>query len=267
VSGAVAAQPFDAVAPRYDATFGKHHLGRWLRAATRDQLADAFAAGQRVLELGCGTGEDAIWLARRGVRVVATDRSPAMLAITRDKVKRGGLSEQVAVEQLDLDAPAVGRWDASSFDGAFSNFGPLNCLPDRRPLAAALAAWVRPGGRVVLVVMGPCCPWELAWHLAHGDVRTAVRRWRSGALAHAGAGSTVRVWYPSPARVRAELGSSFRPLATVGIGALLPPTELSRMVERWSGAFQRLAAAERRWGRTFPWTWLNDHYAAVFERR
>jgi len=56
---------FDAVASGYDAAFTERTLGRMLRAAVRERLP--FAAGDRVLELGCGTGEDAIWLDRKSV--------------------------------------------------------------------------------------------------------------------------------------------------------------------------------------------------------
>ena len=51
---------------------------------------DPLKAGERVLELNCGTGEDAVHLARRGVRVLATDNSPRMLAAARSKIARAG---------------------------------------------------------------------------------------------------------------------------------------------------------------------------------
>ena len=50
-----------------------------MRGATQRRLEARFSAGHRVLELNCGTGEDAVFLARRGVRVLATDLSGAMV--------------------------------------------------------------------------------------------------------------------------------------------------------------------------------------------
>ncbi|MFQ5854084.1 MAG: class I SAM-dependent methyltransferase [Anaerolineae bacterium] len=278
---------FDGAAAGYDANFSHSRLGRWLRESVWEHLAAAFHAGDHLLELGCGTGEDAIWLAKQGVRVVATDASPAMLEVARYKAERAGVTDQVSLARLDLleirdwrleieavDDPISNlhspfshlQSPISSFDGAFSNFGALNCLPDRRPIAEALAQWVRPGGRVVLVVMGPLCPWEVVWHLAHGEVRAAFRRFRSGVVAHVGGGATARVWYPSPRRLRAEFAPYFRHLETVGIGALLPPSYLNHLVERWPRLFKTLATLERRLGHVFPWPWLNDHYLTVCER-
>ncbi|MFQ5593399.1 MAG: class I SAM-dependent methyltransferase [Anaerolineae bacterium] len=291
----IAEQPFDRVAGDYDATFTASRLGRWLREAVWEWLEASFQPGDHVLELGCGTGEDAVWLAQGGVQVLATDASPAMLEVAQRKAEAIGVAEQLSFAQLDLldigywvldiKAPSQHatpntqylipntqypipniQYPISNFDGAYSNFGALNCVPDRRPIAEVLAQWVRPGGRVVLVVMGPLCPWEVVWHLAHGEAWTAFRRFRSGIEAHAGENATVRVWYPSPRRLRAEFAPHFRHLETAGIGALLPPSYLSHLVDRWPRLFERLAMLDRRLGRVFPWTWLNDHYLSVFER-
>jgi ubiquinone/menaquinone biosynthesis C-methylase UbiE len=260
------AQPFDAVAASYDAAFSQRRLGRWLRAMVWQRLERAFTPGQHVLELGCGTGEDAVWLARRGVRVTATDVSAPMLAVTRQKAEAAGVGARVTVARLDLAAlPSAGL--AEEYDGVVSSFGPLNCVEDRRAVAGALAGGVRPGGRLVLVVMGPICPWEIAWHLGHGQVRTALRRFRAGAPARVGSGRRLRVWYPSPGRLRREFAPYFRTLEVAGIGLLLPPSAMGGLVERAPRLFGLLAAIDRRLATTLPWRMFNDHYLMVLERR
>lgn len=268
--------PFDAAAATYDATFTATRLGRWLREAVWRELEALFAPGQRVLELGCGTGEDAVWLARRGVRVTATDASAGMLAATRAKSEAAGVSQLVDVRPLDFRAiplstpsPTVGEGaggEGLPFDGAFSNFGALNCVADRRPIADLLARQVRPGGRVALVLMGPVCPWEIGYNLATGRPGRALRRFRAGGVGHVVDGSTIDVWYPSPRTLRAELAPHFRHVRTLGVGALLPPSAFDRAVERMPRLFATLALVERRVAGRFPWTWLNDHYLSVFER-
>lgn len=271
-TGLPVVEPFDAAAAGYDAEFTQTQLARWLRASVQAHLAEAFAPGDHVLELGCGTGEDALWLARRGVRVTATDVSQAMLAVAQRKAAAAGLTHLVDFAAIDLASPPSAIDNSqfaihnSQFSGAFSNFGPLNCLPDRRNVAAALGQWVRPGGRVVLVLMAPVCPWEIGWHLLHGQVRPAFRRFRSGGEAHVGDGKTIRVWYPSPRTVAAEFAPTFETRELVGIGSLLPPSYLSGLVDRYRGVFDRLARADRRVGGVWPWTWLNDHFLMVLER-
>jgi SAM-dependent methyltransferase len=220
------------------------------------------------LELGCGPGEDAVWLASRGVTVTATDASAKMLAVTSHKAEQAGVAGLVHTQRVDLER--IADWEQGSsggFDGAYANFGPLNCVEDRRAVAGALARLVRPGGMVVLVVMGPVCPWEIAWHVVRLRPRTAFRRFRSGVTGRVGGGATIRVWYPSPGRLRRELEPHFRVVEHAGVGLLLPPSEMGRLVERAPGLFERIARLDTRFAGRLPWRRLNDHYLVVLERR
>ena len=64
---------FDELASTYDATFTDTIVGKALRETVWARLEQTFRSSRRVLELGCGTGEDAVRLASSGIRVVATD--------------------------------------------------------------------------------------------------------------------------------------------------------------------------------------------------
>jgi SAM-dependent methyltransferase len=264
---------FDAVADDYDADFTNTHLGRMLRRRVWSILARHFAAGDRVLELACGTGEDAIWLAKRGVRVTATDGSAKMIRVTGDKVARNGLAGRVTVQQWSLEQMAGGReqgassgWreaDAPQYDGVFSNFGGLNALGEWRPLAEALSGQVKGGGKLVLAPMGPYCPWEIGWHLAHGLPGAAFRRLRGRATAKV-ARRNMTLWYPSAARLRRDFAPWFRYVEIESLGLWLPPTYLGHLVERWPGPFARLNRLEKASAR-FSGGW-GDHFVIVFER-
>lgn len=256
---------FDAAAPTYDVDFTQKRLGLWLRKMVRTYIP--FQAGDHVLELGCGTGEDALWMAQQGIAVTATDASEQMLAVTRQKIQAAGMGDCITLQHLDLNA--VGTWPAmsgSSYDGIFSNFGVLNCVADRPGLAKWLAEQIKPGGKAIFVVMSPLCPWEIGWYLLHGQIKLAVRRFHAGGLAHAGGGQQVRVWYPTPGCLRREFAPYFHHVRTVGIGTLLPPSYLDHLVDRWPGLFARLAGLDGHIGRYFPFTHLNDHYLMILER-
>jgi ubiquinone/menaquinone biosynthesis C-methylase UbiE len=173
----------DAVASAFDAVAGTYQrftdgvIGRHLRAAVHRRLLARFQPGDRILEINCGTGEDACWLAGHGMRVLATDVSPGMLAVARRKLEAAGLSDRVVVIRRAIEAIDA---DLGSFDGLLSNFGGLNCVAAVEAVMPRLARVVRPGGFAICCVMGPCVPWEWLWFLGRGRPATAFRRGRGG---------------------------------------------------------------------------------------
>ncbi|HWE63114.1 MAG TPA: methyltransferase domain-containing protein, partial [Chloroflexota bacterium] len=86
-----AARGFSAVAPIYDQETEANPLVRYVRAFTQRRLQRIFAPGDLVLEVGCGTGVEAVVLARAGVRVVATDVAAGMLEVTAARARAAGL--------------------------------------------------------------------------------------------------------------------------------------------------------------------------------
>lgn len=254
---------FDALAPEYDRTFGGT-LGPVYRRAVWRWTDSAFRPGQRILELNCGTGEDALHLARRGVRVLATDASAGMLDVAREKVSAAGLAgavevRELAIEQLD----GLAREFGGQFDGGLSNFGGLNFVADLPPVSRALAALLRPGARLVLCLVGPLVPWEWAWFIGQGQPRKAFRRLSPGGVLWKG----VRVRYPSPHRIRRAFEREFRAVRTGGLGVLLPPP----YTEGWASRHPRLIALLDRWERRLEGAplaaWLGDHCLIELERR
>ena len=280
--GGGAPAPFDSLAAGYDATFSRSTVGRLMREAVWRRLDVCFAPGERVIELGCGTGEDAVHLARRGVRVLATDASAPMLAAARRKIESAGLAGAVELRRLAIEdlaatlappaAAAPARLGlhggdllplAPPFDGALSNFGALNCVADLAAAAAGLAACVRPGGVAALCLMGPLVPWEWAWFLRRGEPGQALRRLRPGGARWRG----LTVHYPTIGRLRRLLAPAFRLRRAAAIGALLPPSYAESWAVRHLPLVRRLARCERRCETWAPLPWLADHYLVEMVRR
>ena len=173
-----AVRAFDALAPLFDDRFSGWQSVAAPRRAVRGALLRAFPQGSTLIELGGGTGEDALFLATEGRGVHVTDGAPAMVAQTRAKARAAGLdgvvtAERVALEELDAWAAARG---GAPFDGVFSNFASLNCVTDHASVARGLARVLAPGARALLVVFGPASPAEVAVLLLRGRFRAAFRR-------------------------------------------------------------------------------------------
>lgn len=241
----------------YDRDFTDTDIGRWLRERVWKRLAALFQPGDFVLELGCGTGEDAVWLAQRGVQVLATDVSAAMLEQTLQKAHRAGMSIQTQI--LDLNAlPPLDR----QFDGVFSNFGPVNCTRDWDGLAAWLAEVVRPSGFVGLGVMSPFCLWETLWHGLHLDFGTAFRRFNRRSTF-----GELTIYYPGPRQMRRAFQSQFQLVSVRGIGVFLPPSDAFGVIDKRPVLAQRLKQLEERLAHCWPFRTWADHYWIEFRRR
>jgi ubiquinone/menaquinone biosynthesis C-methylase UbiE len=269
----LAAQPqieavaFDAVASRYDETFTTSKIGQAQRAAVWSELAKTFRRGDRVLEIGCGTGVDASFLAEHGVHVVAFDSSSQMIAVTARRVLESGQQDLVQPRLLRAEEISTLQSD-ELFDGAFSNFGALNCVEDLRRLAQDLARLLRPGATALLCWMGPYCLWEMIWYLAHGNRDKAFRRLHRDAItARIADGAFVRVRYPPVSLLARVFAPEFRLQSFKGIGVAVPPSYLEITAQRYPRLLRLCERADLGLGKCPGIRTLADHVLLRFQRQ
>jgi ubiquinone/menaquinone biosynthesis C-methylase UbiE len=259
---------FDPLAEGYDSAFTRAPVARWLRGRVHARLDALLRPGDHVLELGCGTGEDAGYVATRGVYVTATDASPAMLRVAESKFAQHhkAVAPHISFHALDLNALPDADFDGP-YDAVLANFGVLNCVADRAALAAWLEARVKPGGTLAFGVMSPTCAWEIGWNLAHLRPRAALRRARPARFATETGALTVT--YPSPRALVGEFGAVWRMTRLLPLGLFLPPSELFGVVEAHPALLERLKrwearAVDSRWASSL--ARLADHYWIEFVR-
>ena len=129
---------YDRFAPHFDAW--QRAFGAPYAALVLPRLLDALArhggAVRRIADLGAGTGDLAIALARRGFAVVAVDRSAPMLARARAKAAAAGLASPPAFVEQDLRALSL----VPPVDAAVCVYTVVNQLTDDGDLERALAA-------------------------------------------------------------------------------------------------------------------------------
>jgi SAM-dependent methyltransferase len=247
------ASAFDELAADYDRAFTRSACGMALRAMVWEQLPRVFGGRERILELGCGTGEDAVHLARAGHRVFATDASAEMIRIARLKAAAAGCAERIEFHVVPIEALHTLPRELT-FDGVFSNFGALNCVADVGRLSHSLAARLPGGAPLLFVVMGRYVPWEWAWYLAHGDRQRAFRRLEPGGARWRG----LTIHYPTPTELAQALAPMFTTQRRAALGFALPPSYAAGWLDsrpRWLAA---LAAVERVTRRVT--AGLADHY-------
>jgi ubiquinone/menaquinone biosynthesis C-methylase UbiE len=256
---------FDAIADEYDRIFTDSVLGKAHRSLVHAAIRGHFRKGQRILDLNCGTGEDAICLASQGMSVVAGDISERMLAVARHKASRRTSGTPITfaicanehLGNLERHAP---------FDGVLSNFGGFNCTADLTQVALALAQLVRPGGEVFLCLMGRVCVWEILWDVIHGCWSKAFRRLKSGGTRAIIGGTTLNIHYPSVREMRRAFAPSFHLASWRGIGVALPPPWMEPVLHRHSSVVDMLARVDRWLGILPVFRGLSDHILFRFVR-
>ncbi|MCS7221667.1 MAG: class I SAM-dependent methyltransferase [Anaerolineae bacterium] len=255
---------FDSVAADYDGPLGNNALVQRMRAAMWRTLTAVFSPGARLLDLGCGTGIDAAYLAARGYEILAVDWAPQMVERTRRRAAEMGLSHQIRASVLGIHE--LGRLRGERFDGIYSNLGPLNCVPDLHPVARDCARLLRPGGRLVVSVIGRLCPWELAYYLLRGDLQRASVRYARAAVPVSLNRQTVWTRYYTPREFYRAFADEFELIGYRALGLFLPPPYLIGVVERWPRLGAVLGWLDDRLG---AWPLLReagDHFLMVLAR-
>lgn len=268
INPAPGAAAFDAISGQYDTLFSPvtNPLVAMMRARVYDTIARHFARGSRLLELGCGTGEDTLALVERGHRIVAIDPAPGMIAQATAKMTAAGRAD--AVTFVNSGAGALGEhWPTLELnvDGAFSNFAPLNCELSLDPLRVLLERALRPGSRFMGVVLPRLCPMEVALFLARGQPRAALRRFQRTPIADV-EGCRFPMRYYGATDFDRALGAAFRRVELRSLGIALPPLSFGPLFARVPGLLQALSFVEDRLNSLPGLRRMGDHIVLVYER-
>jgi SAM-dependent methyltransferase len=238
---------FDRLAASYDELWTTTPIGRAQRDLVWREIDPLFQSGDRILDIGCGTGEDAAHFTARGVTVHAFDPAPAMVEVAQ---KRGGFTASVLRAEEIAEAGGM-------YHGAISNFGALNCVDDLRGVARDLAALVPQGSPVAICVMGRFCVWETLYYAARFQFRKAFRRLSGMARAD------FTVYYPTVAQLSEAFAPGFQLQRWSGIGLFVPPSYVS-LPDRLVGWLNKIDFAVAR----LPFLRaLADHRLLIFVRK
>ncbi len=260
-----AAIAFDAIAPVFDSRFGAWRSVAAQRSAVRAALLREFPAGGRILELGGGTGEDAMFLAKFGCDMLLTDPSPAMVANAKAKLAPlGARAEIVSAEEMEDFAISYLSSGGAMFDGAFSNFAPLNCVADLEPVARGLARLLKPGAPAMLVLFGTFCPGEIVTEVLRGRPHLALRRCNRGEAPARLAHHEFNVVYHRRATMRRAFAPWFVLEKRLGIGVTVPPSAAEPWISRQPSLLAAMEKLDRVLAR--PLANLGDHVLYQFRR-
>jgi SAM-dependent methyltransferase len=259
---------FDSVAAIYDGPRGNNALIQRMRELSWQLIARHVPAPGCLIDIGCGTGIDAQHFAEAGYSVLATDWSPQMVARAEERCAALGLNGRlqamrVGAQELDrIDATANG-----TFDGAYSNFGPLNCVPDLTVVSRECARLLKPGGHLIFSVMGRICPWELGYYLMRGRPRRALVRFaRSMTAVNL---NSHKVWsrYYTPREFYRRFAAEFELVNHRALSLFLPPPYLIDLYERTPRLRRAMGWLDDHLGDAPILRGAGDHFLMILRRR
>jgi len=256
------ARGYDQTASTYDLVEGRNAISERVRRTTIDAALATFKEGDLVLELGCGTGRDAIEMALNGIRVVATDVSPQMVSSTIARARREGVGALVTVKS----APAVlAAREGGPYDGVYSNGAVLNLEPDLLGVAAGMRETLRSGGHAVLTVANRISLFELAVYPIALRPRKAFRKLGATVpipISREGLGKryVVPTRFLTPREFRGIFGRGFDLESTRALQAITPPWNFVDMASRFHAAVGPLERIEDRFGSG----WILRNLGAIY---
>ena len=237
---------WNQAAETYEQKFTGTVIGRARRHAVWHDLERAFKSGDRILELNCGTGIDAVHLSGKGVHVLACDISPRMIELACELATQAKLANPPDFRVLPTENLAELAHE-ESFDGAFSNFSGLNCVQDLSQVARNVGYLLKPRARLLICMMGRFVPWEIVWFLAQGRPRRAFLRLREDRTRYTEA-PWLTVQRPTVAQITKQMEPAFRLIRWKGIGITVPPSYSEHVARRFPKLIDNLAAIDQRIG-------------------
>ena len=258
---------FDSASEEYDYTISHNNINSWIRKRSINELQRLTNASDVLLEIGCGTGSEAIQISKRVKGIVATDISEKMLDLVNRKVRAKRLDRKILAAKAraseistvkELLPEGVARV-AYSFNGA------LNCEPDIRKVPGELSKVVGENGYFLCSIRNTLClPEALSHSLVFQFDKMATRKVQP-AMVSVG-GMDIPSCYYSPSRFASIFRPQFQVRKMIGLPAFLPPAYLSDYYLRTGKARLILEKLEFVLGDHFPFNRHGDQTLFVFQR-
>lgn len=261
-------QAFDSASEEYDYTISRNYINTWIRERSIHELLKLTEFDDFLLEIGCGTGTEAIRISKHVAGIVATDISQKMLEALNKKVKAKKLEHKIST--LQVAASAINSIQSNLPQGkvriAYSFNGALNCEPDIQRVPEQLAEIIQPGGFFVCSVRNTICLSEFLSHSVALQFGKTAPRKNQPVMVSVG-GIDIPSYYYPPGKFLGFFEPYFKVKKTVGLPALLPPAYLNDYYLRAGGVRPIIEKLENLVGAHFPLNRFGDQTLLILQRR
>ncbi|TLZ85381.1 MAG: class I SAM-dependent methyltransferase [Methanobacteriota archaeon] len=223
-------QAYDSLAPRFDELLAENPVLAHSARVSLSLVERAMSNSQFILDIGCGTGREALELASAGKVVVACDPSTELLKVFQEKAIRRGVTERVQTFPLaasDIDR-LIPRYQPHCFDGAYASFS-LSYEPALDPIPEKVWQLLKPGAPFLCSLYNRICLTEILLLAPFLVPRRALRRLEG--VTHLPVDRFEVVLRSSrPSTVRRLFAPRFSFEGSWGIPCIVPPNYLASIV-------------------------------------
>lgn len=254
---------FDKHAKTYDTVFTNSTIGKAQRNRVYHFLNKLLFSEKKIsiLELNCGTGEDAAYFHSLGHKVLATDISEEMISIASKKYPH------ISFKKVDITKITMETF-TEKFDLIFSNFGGLNCLSPKEleRFMHISSSLLNPKGKMALAIMPKSCLWEQFYFLLKGQTKKAFRRNTDKSVLANVDGVQVPTWYYNPKQISTFTDNYYTKMLVKPIGISIPPSYLEPFFAGKKGLLKILFWKEKKLSNSF-WAKYADHFLIVLQKK
>lgn len=259
---------FDLASEEYDFTIKKNFINTWVRERSISILTDYLKPNDTVIEIGCGTGEEAIRVCKFVNKIVAIDISEKMIELLQRKIRAMKLIGKII--PLRLSAAEVIKVRNILPNGsarvAYSFNGALNCEPKINLFIEGLANLIEPNGYFICSIRNSLCLSEAVSHAIVMQFTKMNPRKKQPIMVSVG-GIDIPAIYYSPRRFAKLFSKHFNVRKIIALPAFLPPAYLSNYyirVRRFASILERL---ENILADKEPFRNFGDQTLFVFQRK
>jgi SAM-dependent methyltransferase len=262
------AAAFDSASEEYDFTISHNFLNTWIRKKSIGLLLSYVNKSDTLIEIGCGTGAEAIEISGHVKRIFATDLSEDMIRLLRRKVEARGLTEKIipvrlVAREIERTLELMGSREARV---AYSFNGALNCEPELGRFVQGLASVLSADGYLICSIRNKLCISEALFHGAALRFDKLNMRKVQPMMVSVGGREIPSTYFSTDEFVR-FFRSGFNLKRMVALPGLLPPAYLNSYYVKFRGALSILERLDPLLGSRFPLNKLGDQTLFVFQKK
>jgi ubiquinone/menaquinone biosynthesis C-methylase UbiE len=259
---------WDYKAEKYDIEDKKGFISQFIFNRSIFYLRKYFRPNSKLLELGCGTGTEAIELAKyNNYKILAIDISSKMIEIAKNKALKENLNQNVEFKVLPIEEIKVLK--NMKFNGVYSLGGALNCVEDIKTAADVISKIIVPNGYFIASLINKYCLFETLFFLFKLNFKKAFRRFLTNPVKIKLNINLpeIKVFYYTPKKFYSFFKNNFILEKIVALPFAIPPQYLENVYSKFKIIFNKILNLEEKMSEFYPFNTFGDHFIIIMRRK